>query len=475
MERLQKIGRIAFRSAAEVRSSRLGIGFEKLDRDLFDPERAYDKVAAIGVKKIRLQSGWMKTEREKGVYDFAWLDTIVDNLLRRGMEPWLTLCYGNPLYTPLAVPVFGAVGCPPVGTAEETAAWLRYVEATVRHFKGRVSLYEIWNEPDAWYSWRHVEGEEPDLHRNALEYGQFAIATADAIHRADPGARAMGFALGRPVHLAYVHDALSTGMAEHVDCVSYHNYSVQPVQADRIAQFTELVHQFRPDMPIVQGEGGAQTRSTGAGALKGFAWTETRQMTHLLRILLRDLAAGVEFTSYFTALDMVEALHGRVDDRASCMDYGYFGVLSAEFDENGRATGEYGKKPSYYALSALAALFAGDARSETLICSREVLPSRRVDGNDFEGRTLETHGFRLEDGTRALAYWNDVPVLTETYDGTVSFTVCCLGQTPPTLIDLRTGDRYALPPEMTETLPSGDLLLKNLPLREFPLLLQFGA
>ena len=78
MERLLYEGKIPFYSAKEVVFSRLGIGFEKLDRDVFDPNKAYDKVSAIGVKKIRLQSGWMRTEKQKGVYDFAWLDEIVD-------------------------------------------------------------------------------------------------------------------------------------------------------------------------------------------------------------------------------------------------------------------------------------------------------------------------------------------------------------------------------------------------------------
>ena len=41
----------------------MGLGMEKLDRDAFDPERVYDKVAALGVKWIRLQSGWQKAEK----------------------------------------------------------------------------------------------------------------------------------------------------------------------------------------------------------------------------------------------------------------------------------------------------------------------------------------------------------------------------------------------------------------------------
>ena len=62
---------------------------------MFDPEKAYDKVAAIGVKWVRIQSGWARTEKEKGVYDFRWLDSIVDNLLARGLKPRMCLCCGD--------------------------------------------------------------------------------------------------------------------------------------------------------------------------------------------------------------------------------------------------------------------------------------------------------------------------------------------------------------------------------------------
>ena len=49
MERLRQIGSIRPASAAEIGWSRLGVGFEKLDRKAFDPAAAYDQVAQLGV------------------------------------------------------------------------------------------------------------------------------------------------------------------------------------------------------------------------------------------------------------------------------------------------------------------------------------------------------------------------------------------------------------------------------------------
>lgn len=119
MERLIKCGNVPAKKSAEVKKSRLGIGFEKLDRAVFDPEKAYDKVADLGVKYIRIQSGWARCEKEKGVYSFEWLDEIVDNLIKRGLQPWICLCYGNGVYDENAKKVFGAVGVPPIFNDEQ--------------------------------------------------------------------------------------------------------------------------------------------------------------------------------------------------------------------------------------------------------------------------------------------------------------------------------------------------------------------
>ena len=149
MFRLKKIGEIEPVASKDVKKSKLGLGFEKLDRDVFDPEKAYPYVAQTGAKWIRIQSGWARTEKVKGEYDFAWLDSIVDNLLKIGTMPWICLCYGNGLYDEEAAKIFGAVGIPPVKTQEQKDAWYNYVYALVSRYKERgVERFEVWNEPD---------------------------------------------------------------------------------------------------------------------------------------------------------------------------------------------------------------------------------------------------------------------------------------------------------------------------------------
>ena len=484
MERLTKIGKLPRLSSSEIKSSRLGLGFEKLDRAVFDPERAYDKVAATGAKWARLQSGWARCEREEGVYDFAWLDKIVDNLASRGVEPWICLCYGNPIYTELAVPVFGAVGCPPISTERETNAWLAYVRATVEHFKDRVRYFEIWNEADNYYSWRHSEGEEATPERrleNAEEYGRFSIATSIAVKEIYPEAKVIGFALGHAdelewpnVDLEWVNRALATGLYKHIDYASFHTYSLdEELRRDRAVRFRRLLKSYNPKIELIQGEAGAQTRRDGRGAMKGRSWTPEKQTKALLRGLITDLAVGVELTSYFSTMDMIEALRGRISDKATYLDYGYFGILGCEFDEGGVASGEYYEKPSYYAYSALASLLHGEAAPCDIPYNLIRLPSRLVNGEDFVGKSLIVEGFRLDDGRRALIYWNAVDLLTATYEGTASFEIFGQKSGDINLVDLRDGSVYELPSEMTEDIGAGGVRLKNLPLTDCPLAIVF--
>lgn len=476
MERLIKDGMLKFDGADKIPFSRLGIGFEKLDRDVFDPNKAYDKVSKIGVKKIRLQSGWMKTEKEEGVYDFSWLDDIVDNLITRGMEPWLCLCYGNPIYTELGKTTYGAVGCPPVETEREMNAWLAYVEATVNHYKGRISLYEIWNEPDCTYSWKHigVSKENIDNERNAREYGIFASETAKVIKKVDSEAKIAGFAVGHIANLKWINDALVTGVYKYIDYITFHNYSSNDARrAGNIASLRNLVNLYNPNIKLIQGETGSQSRSDGNGAMHGFAWTQEKQVKMLLRTLICDLHEGLEFTSYFSTMDMIEALNGLVGNRASYLDYGYFGVISAEFDEDGRSTGNYSEKPSYYALSALASLLRGNVRAEDIPYVIGVRPSRRVNGLDCEEKNIQIYSFRLDDGSTAMIYWKKSDILTETFEGTASWCVYGQKNDDIRICDLKDGSLYKLPEEMIEDLGNGGIRLKNIPITDAPLAVLF--
>ena len=133
----ERIGTIRPRGASEIAGSNWTLGCETLDRDfaIYDEYKAY--LVPLGIKTIRLQGGWAKTEKVRGVYDFAWLDTLVDDARGRGLNILLETDYGNPLYK-------GGGGADLAGgfpTSEESlAAWDRWVEAMASHRPYRQTL-----------------------------------------------------------------------------------------------------------------------------------------------------------------------------------------------------------------------------------------------------------------------------------------------------------------------------------------------
>ena len=83
---LKQIGWIATRRAKDITSSDWSVGCETLDRDQAKFSVYKDYVGELGAKHGRLQSGWAKCEKEKGVYDFAWLDECVYCVPRSGVR-----------------------------------------------------------------------------------------------------------------------------------------------------------------------------------------------------------------------------------------------------------------------------------------------------------------------------------------------------------------------------------------------------
>lgn len=464
MEQLKKIGSIKPKKSSEIKKSKIGLGFEKLDRDVFDPEMAYDKVAECGVKWARIQSGWARCEKEKGVYDFAWLDSIVDNFVKRGIEPWICLCYGNGVYSEAAKKVFGAVGCPPIFTEEEKSAWVAYVKETVKRYKGKVNYFEIWNEPDGDWCWKHGA--------NAKELGEFTLATAKAVKEANCEAKTIGGVVcGR--ELKFLNTAFKTGMGDYLDFVSFHEYTHDERNVfEKVESYRALAKMYNKDIELIQGESGSQSKSGGHGALHRGAWTEAIQAKQLARHTIADLLTDVFFTSYFSCMDMIEALRGTVGDKASYLDYGYFGVLGCTFNEDGKATGENYKKPSYYALRNICSVFAEDFKLCKLPVFIHSEYSYRAYSDQPHRYEITTGGFEREGG-KAFVYWNPTNIMTTSFKSSVTLE-CFSEYDDIKLVDVMDGAVYEIPESMIEKSGDGVYKIHELPIKDTPLILTFG-
>lgn len=470
MDRLIKIGRIKTKSASEIKNSKIGIGFEKLDRKAFDPEKAYDKIADIGVKWVRIQSGWQRCEREKGVYDFSWLDDIVDNLIKRGMIPWINLSYGNDLYSDEAKKTFGAVGYPPIENEEQKQAWHDYVYALTKHFIGRVTYFEIWNEPDCRYAWKPFPV-------NADEVGILTKDTAIAVKEANKDAKTIGGALAQ-ADVRFM-DTVMEHSAEYLDFICYHLYSSDETLILQGARaFQALAKKYNPDIKVIMGESGGQSSPTGAGAMRCGAWSERKQAKYTLRHIISEFMGDIYFTSHFTSIDMIEALDGVIGNKATYLDYGYFGVLHADFDEDGVATGEYSKKPSYFALSNLCSVFSEEWTKADLpiympAAHRAGATVRLLDNFGEEPSGILYQGFEKPNGSSAFVYWKNENLMTTDFESVITIEAAHI-EGDVHLVDLYDGTVYDLPDSILEDSGNNRYKFSFIPVRDYPLMITFG-
>lgn len=455
-----RIGQLRLVPSREISQSGVSIGFECLDRFMFDPDKCYDKLAASGVKWARCQTGWCRCEKEKGVYDFAWLDAVVDNLLERGIQPWFNLGYGNRLYMPDA---YGeaAVGHVPLYYGDETLqAWQNYVKALAAHFSSRVTFWEIWNESNIKAFWQPREADP-------LEYARLIRITAPIIREAVPGAR-IGACTACVFDPSYTAAFARSGIAEQLDVFSYHLYRLQPELNNFSSELAALRRVFAENggqhVRIHQGEAGYASWFPENHWMQPYVLdSQENQAKCLLRRYLADFGAGVEFSSFFQMADMVKPYKKGYDELKQPARHG---ILDGD---------TYEPKESYYALAHIASLFDGDTTLAPFFmrlgCDREMPKSERL--SRLFNVSFATHTF-LRNGRPLYVYYlpEDVQFAwpgMEQLDIALFPTEHNTGIANPVIVDLLDGAVY----RHEDVVRAGEYVsaLRNMPIRDYPLLL----
>ena len=262
------VGTIRPVPAREIAGSDLWIGGEVLDRDLcsYDAYKSY--LGELGAKKIRLQSGWAKTEKTKGNYDFAWLEHIVDDAISRGVQPWIQISYGNPIYSG-----GGGVslGQGLITSDEALEAFAKYTKALVERFKGRVNEWEIWNEADL----RH----NPALGHDETSYARLFVKTAEVAKTVQPGARIVALSLVNAGGTAFIDGFLmyldERNKIDMVDVITFHGYPENPDRGfNNVDKLVAMATAYSDKIEFWQGETGCPSTFGSTGALSGHHWTE---------------------------------------------------------------------------------------------------------------------------------------------------------------------------------------------------------
>ncbi len=431
---LKQAGVIKPRSAGEIPGSNWTLGCETLDRDfaIFDEYKKF--IAPLGIKTIRLQGGWAKTEKEKGKYDFGWLDKIVDDAIGFGLNIILETDYGNPIYE-------GGGGADLAGgfpTSEEAlAAWDRWVETMAKHYKGRVRDWAMWNEPDI------NKKHKPE------DIAVFNIRTAEIIKRVIPDSRIAGLSLASssPKLLDNCLKVLAEkGKVDLFDWFIYHGYEFNPDKSyQNVEELKKTLAKYSTKAKMRQGENGCPSETATRFALSNHPWTEYSQAKWDLRRMLGDLGHDVE-SAIFTICDFNHV--GREINRK--------GLLRATAEKKVEKV-----KLAYYSVQNLVSVF-----DNTLERIKEPVVAVMYD------KSTASFGYKNKTTGHGLAVmWDNSGTPDDAFvTRPAQVVVKGLAFKEPVWVDLVSGRIYEIPGD--RVMKAGEFtVFRNMPLYDAPVLI----
>ena len=238
------------------------------------------KMAAAGVKWVRLFPDWNQIEPKEG----TWSWTTMDGMLNAAEANHLNLT-GLFLYNATWANTNGATF-----PTNNLAAWSTYVSNVVAHARGRVKYWEVWNEPENFAA----KGTPED-------YARVVTNAYYAAKSADPNAQiSMSVA---SVDILYLERAIKAGAAGHFDYICVHPYEVLgTVDSGQEAEFMSIV-------PTIRKMLAAEDRPkwkvpiwfTEIGEALGGQVTATSQARDLVKSYTMAIAQGVSCIEWFEA------------------------------------------------------------------------------------------------------------------------------------------------------------------------------
>jgi len=433
---LPAISNIKPRKAAEIEASMLGVGCEVLCRGYAYYDGYKEYLGNLGVKHARFQSGWAKTEKEVGYYDFTWLDPIINDCISRGIQPWMNISYGNALY---AGGGDATIRSPMPHSEEALQAWDAYVENLVNHYKTRIFEWEIWNEPNNHH----------DRKTGPITYADFVIRTAEIIRKVQPEGKTIVLAIGYYANTwvqAFFDHLKSKGKVHLVDIVSMHGYPKNPDDA-RLDALIELVKQYDPRIAFLQGEAGAPS-SKSTGALADTDFTELVQAKWNLRRALVHLGRNIPH-SQFAISDM---------KYPSWRERGMNTKGLLKMNEEDKCIAY--PKQSYFAYQYLTSLF-----DSTVTASKDFTAEVRADA----ASSCYTFMDKLNN-TPLITYWKSArPPDNGTTMERAELKLNGIRLQSPVLVDIRTGTVHQIPEAAIKR--TNTSLEFALPIYDSPLLL----
>ncbi|SHW41169.1 beta-galactosidase [Mycobacteroides abscessus subsp. abscessus] len=216
-------GPVPYLLSAAITESNTTVGFADSDiigMSTADINKTLDEMQSLGVQNVRILLPWNNIEPAPGYWNWSTVDTLVNAAADRNMGI-LGVLNATPAWAvPAGAP---AVASPPADNTQ----YAQFVSAVAERYAGKVSAYEVWNEPNAAPSWYPT----PD----PAAYTRLLQAAYPAIKAADPDATVIGGVVGWVTDTpglainaaSYVQGMYDNGAQGCFDALSFHPYQYQ--------------------------------------------------------------------------------------------------------------------------------------------------------------------------------------------------------------------------------------------------------
>jgi polysaccharide biosynthesis protein PslG len=285
-----------------------------------DLSRELDAVSRTNASWLRVIFDSFRIERQKGSFDWSYLDLVVNSARARSLNVLVVLSYSPEWARPPQSP-FSA---PPVNDGD----FGDFAAAAATHYSDRVTNWEIWNEPNEQRFFDY-EGDP------VVKYTSLLKTAYSAIKRVQPNSTVISGGLSRSGQIAppeFVERMYAAGAKGYFDATAMHPYvSPEGLAADPYNGWSDVgrVHTIMS----IHGESGKRIWLTelGAPTFTGPGGvSQEEQAKQITEVLGAAASAGYVGPAFiFTIRD--------IGDYASDPEYSYGALLTADWQPKAAA------------------------------------------------------------------------------------------------------------------------------------------
>jgi hypothetical protein len=317
----------------------------------------YKLLEQMEVKWVLNTFYWNRIEREKDIFNFLDYDLYVNDAKRQGKKIIAVLGYSVDYLFPKGKSKRYI-------SPENMPLFLRFVEETVRRYKGQVDVWSIWNEPNLNF-WKGSDSEFYELTRLA----------AKKIRDTDPDAYIIGGVFWRSP-AEFIKKMHNSGALEGLNALAFHPYAVNPTGSMKIYDnFIKTLSEINYSGPVWVTEIGYPT-----GGWYPTRVSKNKFPIYIVKTIAGTAARGARVLLWYEMFDSLNAGEKSIDSED------HFGLLHKDFI----------RKAGSWAYE-LCAHFLPGSRYVPELPQRENIPSNIVSFCFLDGTS----------GNNTLILWND--------------------------------------------------------------------